>query len=676
MKLRTALLPLCLMAALPSLAMAERGLEGRDLATMDRVSSPALSPDGARVVFAKRTVDFEADSASTALYLRDLRTRELPARRGMILDRSGMPLVASFDAYRVKIARNEVTNVDELRKEIAASLKISSAVVTREFERPYPYFHGPYDAAQIQSLVHLDGVHLERVPAREHAMGQLAAPLLGSLDQATATGLGGVEATFDSLLAGIPGKARRVLDGAGRLVPYSGVMLEEPQPGHDLVLTIDYQLQGIVEAELRRAIELYDAHGGDVVVLDVETGEVLALASQRTAPGASRPMANMAAIYEPNEPGSTVKIFTAAAMLIAGADTTPVSGEGGIWRHVAGRIIRDVHRVDGLLTLGEAIQHSSNIAISKFALRLPAEEHFKVLRSFGFGTPQGTGMPGEASGRLMPPASSANLELTQPSWAQGYEFSASAMQVASAYAALANGGRLLAPTLVREVRRWPSGEVIWEHRPQVIREPLDSSTAAHLLEYLRMASDSGGTGGRAQLDHYRVVGKTGTAKLLVDGRYTTEYRASYAGIFPDDEPQVVIYVMIDRPRGGDYYGGLVAAPMVRTMLQQALSLPRPLLRRSGRTSELPVVDMPPVEHTPPAMVTAVSLPLAPDTASTAVGTVPDVTGNDVRDAAFRLHTSGYQVRVVGDGRIIRTIPAAGDSLPRGATVTIQAEGRR
>lgn len=609
---------------------------------------------------------------------RDVRTETIAPRRGSIHDRDGTPLAATFEAYHVTVAVNELRDPAVDRQRIGAALDIPDAELARRFRADYPYFDGPYDAAQVHAIRNLRGVHLTAVHGREHTLGDVARPLLGRTDRETGRGIEGIEATFDSLLAGTPGTERVLRDYLGRTVAIPGGTVVEPVPGNDLFLTIDHDLQGIAEAALERGVEEYQAQGGDVVIVNVHTGHVLALASLRTPPGGSRPVANTAALVEPNEPGSTAKIFTAAALILAHADTNPVSGEGGTWQmEVADnryRTIVDTHREDGELSLGQAIQVSSNIAMSKFAQHLGAEHQYRVLRDFGFGTQPGTGFPAESPGLLPLPASRANLNYTQPSWAMGYELTASGLQMAMAYAAIANRGLLLAPALVAEVRRHPTGEVLWRHRPDTVRRVLDPATAELLMEYLRMATDSGGTGEGAQLERWRVLGKTGTAKLRdAAGNYVREYRAAFAGIFPGDDPRFVLYVAIDRPGGAAIYGGAVAAPIVRTILLQALALPNSPLEPGRQVTvarRLPEV----AAGIADGPVHRVAFPLVRDTVQRPGGVdVPDLAGWSLREGIHALHRRGLEVRLVGRGSIVRTDPAAGDSVPRGTLITVHAD---
>jgi cell division protein FtsI (penicillin-binding protein 3) len=609
---------------------------------------------------------------------RNVRLQDIPQTRGTIRDRSGTPLAATFDAFTISVSQNELRDTAATRTALVDALGLSASEVARQFRgRDYPYFNGPFDASQVLPLRAIRGIHLGREVDREGRLGDRAKPIVGEIDGESGEGRSGIEAFLDTLLAGRPGSEQVLVDGGGRRVKIPGGVIAAPVPGHEVLLTIDHELQGIVESALAEAVNRFEAMGGDAVVVEVRTGEILSIASLRTVARGRRPVPTPAALVEPYEPGSTAKIFTAAAMLAFRADTTPVSGYDGEWRMEVApgryRTIADTHREPGLLGLGETIKVSSNIAISQFAMRLNPEEQFGMLRAFGFGTQPGTGFPAEAPGVLVPPGRKANLNYTMPSWAQGYEFSTSSLQLAMAYAAIANGGVLLAPTLVAEVRDGETGALTWQHRADTVRRVVEPGVARQLMDYLALVTDSGGTGTGAQLDFRGVVGKTGTAKLDGGaGGYLREYRGSFAAIFPEDDPRFVVFVMIDRPGGTTYYGGEVAAPVVKAILQQAMVLPDSPLE-SGRLTPVITLAAPPPVTPPPPSVRRVGFPVPNDVMEEGgVVVIPDVMGWSVRDALQSLSRRGFTVRLTGEGMVQRTSPAAGTSLLPGSTITIHA----
>jgi cell division protein FtsI (penicillin-binding protein 3) len=316
---------------------------------------------------------------------------------------------------------------------------------------------------------------------------------------------------------------------------------------------------------------------------------------------------------------------------------------------------------------------SSNIGMAKFSLRLTSEEQFEMLRDFGFGTPTGAEFPSESRGRLARPDTWQPM-YTRASMAMGYEFGVTPVQLAAAYGAIANDGVLLTPTLVREVRT-PTGSPIYHHQPEPVRQVVTPEIAARLREYLRGAAGEGGTAGDAQLVNYTLLGKTGTAVRFEGGRYVPgEYTASFAALFPADDPQLVVIVKIDNPQG-KYYGGLTAAPVTRTMLQQALASRRIAIDRSRLTdadstirAEAQTVTT--AVRTPRIVV---SWPYRSVDSVRLPRPIPKVDGRFVREAVLALHQQGFQVILRGLRSVTRTVPAAGEIARPGSIVTIWAD---
>jgi cell division protein FtsI (penicillin-binding protein 3) len=603
----------------------------------------------------------------------------LPARRGALYDRNGIPLAITQEFYHVGVAPNELEDIRTAFVLLVRNLGVSAPALNREFQarKPWIYLHGPFNATQVQALRSVKGIHLAGEFQRFYPSRDLARPIIGGLSPDRPVGGSGLEAALDSLLTGRTGEAVLLKDREGRRYDSPGRKARDPVPGNDVTLTIDAELQEIAERGLDDAIGQMKAEGGDVVFLDPNSGELLALASRRAA-GGGAPSAST--FTDPFEPGSTAKLFTAAALLmhdrVAPADA--VSGENGIWNMPTTstgktRRISDAHAQRGMLTLAHAIQVSSNIAMAKFSSRLRPEEQFEMLRDFGFGTPTGAEFPGESRGILALPHRWQPM-YTRASIAMGYEFGVTPVQLAAAYAAIANDGVLLAPTLVREIRD-PSGELLYRHQPEPVRRAVTSEIARQLREFLREAASTGGTGEQAQLSNYSVLGKTGTAIRFVNGRYVRgQYTASFAAIFPADHPQLVVIVKIDNPRGS-YYGGLTAAPVTRTMLQQALASRRVAIDRgrlAARDSAAPETPAPFARPAGPPPV-VVSLPYRAPQQSDAPRPVPDVAGRSIREAALALHRRGFRVSLRGLGRVVRTVPGAGESARPGSAVLVLAE---
>ena len=588
----------------------------------------------------------------------------LQARRGTLSDRHGTPLALTQETYHVGVAPNELRDAARDGALIARQLGLTGRW-QEALRRRYAYFAGPFSALEVRPLRGVRGVHLEPVVNRFYPAPELARATIGRVGD-DGYGASGMEKTLDSLLAGRSGSAVVLKDRAGREYESPARVIAQPVAGHDVVLTLDAELQEIAQRALDDALRRMDADGGDVVMLDPATCEVLAIAS-RQRDGTARP----SAFIDTFEPGSVAKIFAAAALL-ALKRVRPgehVSGENGVYR-LPGRTITD-DDPQPTLTLADAIRVSSNIAIVKFSARLKPAEQYGMLRDFGFGALTGVEFPGEAAGRLRPPS-----EWTRPSAASlaiGYELSVTPIQLAAAYAALANGGLLLQPTLIREVRS-PEGRVLYRHEPEPVRRAVSPEIAAALRELLRGVVERG-TGAEAALTNFPVAAKTGTTRRVVNGHYAPgQYTASFAALFPADKPQLVLVVKIDNPHKGSHFAAQTAAPVTRSMLEQALAARTVALDRARLSTAAPPATAVPLEDDGGVVPYVVPWPYQPDS----VGerrrqTVPDVTGLRLREAVRALHRRGFRVALRGWGTAEHTWPAAGDSAATGATVTLFAE---
>ena len=593
----------------------------------------------------------------------------LPARRGTIFDRNGVPLALSQETFTIGVAPRELDDAGRAARLVARATgrprsEIAASIAAARVWAEWP---GPYTWTQVSPLRGEPGVYLQRRLERFYPRPELAPRLIGRVDLRL-RGASGLERALDTLLAGRSGTAVVLRDHRGETFPSPSRPSAEPIDGADVTLTLDAELQEIAERALRDAVNDANATGGDVVILQPATGEVLAMASVRRAGGGA-----VGVIGDSYEPGSTAKIFTAAALLRAGKarlrDT--VFTEHGTWT-ANGRTIHDTHPA-GLLSLTDVIRFSSNIGIAKLGARLTPEEQYEALRDFGFGTPTGIEFPGEAAGRLRAPrtwtdASAASL-------AMGYELAVTPVQLAAAYAAFANGGVLVEPSLIREVRS-ASGGVRWQHAPRPVRRVVSPALAAQLMHVLRNVVEEG-TGRRAALGTYSLAGKTGTARRNIGGRYVEgRYTASFVGLFPAVDPQLVLLVKIDDPEG-DYFGGSTAAPVTRTIIEAALATPAVTLDRSRlRHRRAPDVAVPAGTADagrvatiawPPALVGGEPAPERP---------VPDVAGLSLRAAARTLHRSGFRVRVDGWGPVRETSPGAGASAPAGSVVVVRGGSPR
>lgn len=605
---------------------------------------------------------------------------ELPAPRGTIYDRDGVPLAASREVYRVAIAFREIADREALALLLREQAKLSAAEVRRALDpkrRNWRVLPGRFDEAVKDALDGTHGVHFERVMQRFYPHTTLAAEVLGSVN-AEGEALGGIELEFDSILSGRPGMAVVRHGPNGRAIPGTMLRVLEPQPGRDVRLTIDYDLQAIADDALRQALATTRAASGELLLLDPRTGEVLASVSRR----AEGPARNWNAVTAPYEPGSTIKPFTVAAALARGraALAESVFGEDGRYP-LHGRVITDVHP-HGWITLADGLRESSNVVMAKVGSRLQPDEQYRYLRDFGFGSPTGVAYPSESGGRLQRPG--AWSKQSQASLSIGYEISVTPLQMALAYGALANGGVLMEPRLVREVRS-REGRLLTSFEPQAVRRVVPEEIADAIRDVLVSAVEVG-TGRAAAMGPFRVAGKTGTARLVIGGRYVpSAYTSTFAGFFPAEDPQLVFLVKLDQPQGA-YYGGLTAAPVTRTTLEAALAArSTPLDRRAVARAAAPLPAG--VMADPPGVIRAVSpahvlerwpAGSAPPVTFTSNGAgpgaaarvVPDVVGVAPRDAARLLHAAGLRVRLVGHGRVRETVPAAGALAKANAVVQV------
>ncbi len=593
----------------------------------------------------------------------------LPAPRGGLYDRNGVALGLSQETFGVGLAPRQVRDRALVASRLAAGLGLPREEVLRMTgsDRVWYEWPGPYQWTAVSALRGVRGVYLRRRLERYYPKLDFGAHIVGRVD-ATGRGGSGLERALDTLLAGRTGSAVMLRARSGRTYPSPSRPAPDPVPGADVYLTLDADLQEIAERALADAVRQARAAGGDVVILQPETGEVLALAAVRPGGGGG-------IVSDAFEPGSTAKVFTAAALLRTGrarADDT-VFGENGTYR-LGNRTIHDVHP-NATLTLADVIRVSSNIGIAKFGARLTNVELYEAFRDFGFGNPTGIDLPAEAGGRLRHPRSWTPE--SPASVAMGYELAVTPLQLAAAYASLANGGILLEPTLVREVRS-PGGEVVSRAAPRPVRRVVSASVASQLA-HMMMGVVEEGTARRAALGTYSLAGKTGTARRNVGGRYLAgHYTASFVGLFPAEDPQLVLVVNIDDPVG-EYFGGTTAAPVVRTILEAALATPAVALDRGRLTRR----TAPGAADAGAALATmgggATVVVAGPPGASPEATTppasrpVPDVTGLGLRAAARALHRSGFAVRIDGWGRVASTSPAAGAAARPGTTVTVHAE---
>ncbi len=601
----------------------------------------------------------------------------LTAPRGTIYDREGRELAVSVTEYRIRVAPRELRDreADAAVLRRVLGLRPSAGQRIAGGEERWVVLPGRYSAVQkeeIEARVTV-GVYPEPVIDRFYPRGELATEIIGRVNFA-GRGLSGLELSFDSVLAGQPGVGISRRDATGASAAWLTTEVVPPAPGSDIYLTIDAEMQALAESVLEEAMSEAAATGGDLLIIDPKTGELLAAASRRNRlTGRER---HLTAVTEPYEAGSTLKPFTVAALLseeLADLSDTVDTGNG-VYR-VAGRTIRD-ETPHGLLNLAQTLAVSSNVGMARFAERIPKGVQFSFLRNFGFGTPTGLTYPSESPGLLRRPSEWSAQ--SPASLAIGYEIAVTPLQLVMAYGAIANGGLLLRPQLVREAKS-SSGTLRWQSEPEVIRRVVEADVAATLRGVLAHAVAEG-TGRSAGVRGVSIAGKTGTAWRFdhETGYAGHSYTSSFVGLIPSDDPQFVILVKLDEP-SGVYYGAAIAAPVMRTAVRAALagsywSAP-PLMgepeipdRQAGVPAGQAPIGGP--------YVFALDRPLLRTgdadgrSALEVANALPDVRGMSLRAAVHQLHRAGWRVVVRGGGRVVSMEPSVGTVLRFGEQVVL------
>lgn len=498
---------------------------------------------------------------------RHLRVIQDNSHRGMIFDRHGEPLAVSTPVDSVWAEPAELARARGQWPALARILDINPREIAQAVRhyagREFMYLKRhvtPEQAAQVKAL-DLEGVGLTREYRRYYPSGVVSGHVVGftNIDD---RGQEGIELAYDSWLRATAGRKRVLKDRFGNVVE-SVESVTLPVPGKDLTLSLDRRIQYLAYRELRAAMTQHQARAASAIVLDARSGEVLAMVNE---PGFNpNNRANLAssrfrnrAVTDSFEPGSTVKPFTIAAALDSGkfAPNTPIDTAPGLMM-VGRNAVRDQHNY-GLITVAQVLEKSSNVGAARIALALNRDSIRDMLVRAGFAAVPGSGLPGEASGRMNPP-SRVPIELA--TLAYGYGISVTPLQLARAYGALANDGALQPVTLLRRTEV-PAGERIMSER-----------TARAVRGMLELAVSHDGTGSAAQVAYYRVGGKTGTAHKLVNGEYAERrYIASFAGFAPASDPRLVMVITVDEPAGEVYYGGQVAAPVFARVMSGALRL--------------------------------------------------------------------------------------------------------
>ena len=499
--------------------------------------------------------------------VRFARTLDLPANRGRILDRNGLILASSVPAPSIWAIPEDVEMDKTQLQQLAKLLEMPVADVSKKLadeDKTFVWLKRQVNAAVAEQIKQLKikGIYQRKEYKREYPEGESAVHVVG-FTNVEDNGQEGVELTFNKELAGRSGSRRVIKDRLGRVVEDVGDQIP-PVEGKDLQLSIDSKVQFFAYQKLRDAVVENKAKAGSVVVLDVQSGEVLALANYPSYSPAKRVNLTGAqlrnrALTDTFEPGSTMKPFVVALALQKGLvkpDTIIQTAPGKMT--ISGSTITDAHP-HGPLTVSEVIQKSSNVGTVKMAMQMQPHEMWDMYSQVGFGQKPQVPFPGVVSGRLRAYKSWRPIE--QATMSYGYGLSASLFQLARAYSVFARDGELVPVTLLKSSERVAGVPVMSAHN------------ARSVLDMLHMATGAGGTAPKAQTMGYSVGGKTGTAhKQEGKGYAEKKYRGFFVGVAPIDNPRIVVAVLIDEPSNGKYFGGDVAAPVFSETVQQTLRM--------------------------------------------------------------------------------------------------------
>jgi cell division protein FtsI (penicillin-binding protein 3) len=636
------------------------------------------------------------------------RRLRLSPKRGSVYDRNGSPLAISIEVPSVSLDAiellrgappQEVPQVARRAAErIAAALGLEAPEVERKIlrQRRFAWLKRRITLDEADQLHDLEsdsksgeepirGLLVEAEGHRYYPQRALGGPLLGFVAP-DGSGKDGLELALDEDLGGQRELLQGLRDRSGHLLFLDGIQDERTLAGHDLYLTIDQGIQNLAEQELGRAAQTFEALGGSVVIIAPQTGEILALANWPSYNPNDYRFSEMGArrlrgIADRFEPGSTAKIFTLAAALETGVvrSNEQLFCENGAMK-VDDVVIHDTHPT-AWLSVSQALAVSSNICVGKVGLKLGGQRLYEAFRRFGFGQETGIPLPGEAAGVLLPRGRPwVQVETATAAFGQG--ISVTNLQMAMATAAIANGGRLMEPMLVRRVQSG-TGELVREAAPRMRRQVVSSAVARTIAEMMIGVTEGNGTGVQARLDGFSVAGKTATAQKADPrtGRYSADsYVASFVGFVPARQPVLAMAVTLDEPMV-EHLGGAVAAPVFRRIAEAALNY-LGVTPEGTRVADLQKF----VGAADPARAAIEVMRRAgggeasvqevhEDKQALRPGLVrvPDLTGYPVREAVQKGIELGVKPRVVGTGLLARQEPGPGSVLEKGETLVLVFE---
>ncbi len=612
----------------------------------------------------------------------------IPAIRGNIYDRNRNPLTMNVPQYSFGVRPQEVQDKYALATKFAHTLGGSRAHFLSKLNSAQPFIWLKRNIAKnkVESLIEYEdpGLIVEIRGTRYYPYQEIGAQVIGATN-VDGKGITGLEAQYDSLLRGKPGWTILKKDGRGISMPSPRYPSIDPVHGHDIDLTIDLEYQTIVEDALSGGLRTYAASTATGILMNPSTGAILAMASlpsyDPNTPEHSRSSnMNNRAVTNIFEPGSTLKIVTATAVLaehICHPEDIFFCEEGTFRKN--GKIIQD-WKPFGWLTFEDIIANSSNIGTIKIAERVGRDLLYQYLTKFGFGTKTGLNFMGEVPGIVHP--LSRWTDMSMASVPIGYEVSVTALQLANAFAAIANDGYLMQPYLVNRIID-QSGATIYRGRPKVVRQ-VASRNAIRQVKDMLVEVVEDGTGTRARIEGMRMAGKTGTAQQLIDGKYSdTQHTSSFVGFLPTGNPKLLCAIILDAPEFGHHWGGHAAAPVARNIFSQIInSTDEYYAAVDEDTVAAPVIrdtQAPGLETSgtnPVILTTQMDLRQPRPTGTRQNETadplrMPDVRGRSLRESLVTLYDLGLEVQITGYGRVTAQQPPPGTHLKPGTICELE-----
>ena len=623
-----------------------------------------------------------SDKYEAVVLKQSQKKQNLPATRGNIYDRDNRPLTRNIIHYTLSVNPSKVTDKDGLAKVISERTGQSEEYYLKKLNSKarFEYLERNLQRETLGSLetTVFEGLNIERKYRRYYPHNQIAAQILG-FTNVDDEGISGIEKDFNTYLTGEAGWVYKTKGWKGKIQYKSGMPFQAPINGYNVQLTLDLEYQSILEEELLRRQTETKAVSATGIIMNPQTGEILAIAS---TPGfdnnkfsnSSPEQHRIRSITDQFEPGSTYKIVPALAAISNNKIglTEEFNCENGEYKYF-NIMIRD-HEKRGMLTLPQIMHFSSNIGVVKFMKQVGAKGLYNQSRAFGFGSATGISIAGEAVGKLNPVKNWSAVSLGQIS--MGHEVGVTAIQLATAYCAIANGGYLVTPRIVRQIIDH-NQDVVYAEEPAIIRKISDENAMKNMREILRGVVVNG-TGHKAEIAGWDVAGKTGTAQKWKNGKYSNDkFISNFVGFFPYENPQLLAFIMLDEPRKPNHWGSEGAAVAFRRIIKRIINMDDeiiPPVREQKRVEYVNslIKDDIIIQRNGPLAAQVSTLPIALSTVANFSNKVlmPEVRGFSMRKAMTVLRQAGLKIQIQGSGKVIWQSPKPGSILNKGSTCIV------